>query len=116
MNTKTIDVWARNDIYEILDEEGVYADDISILAQSTGIRVTIVEGHLSELLRWRKVREEEPEVGKDYVVSGLGVCHIQIIEHFNTGWVSKMHPKWYYVNEFDTYRPAIPGIDYVEGL
>lgn len=78
--------------------------------------VTILPGHLAEMLRWRKAGEEEPKEGKPYVVDGLGVCRLYIDDDGDRAWVSHKFGDIYDGFEDDeTYRPAIPGIDYVEG-
>jgi len=115
MNTKTIDVWAENDIYENLDEDGFLYDGIGTIAKSNSIPVTVINGHLSESLRWRKVGEEVLDGNQFYVVNGVGVCSVDLDTVDGPYWVIKALDNMMLCEADDTYRPAIPGIDYVEG-
>lgn len=88
-------------------------------------QVRLYANHLQDLLTWRLVADEEPRFTNPnapqtdvvlYVVDGFGLC---VAEKPKAPYHT--HPYWYdgkrivRMRENHLYRPAISGIDFVQG-
>lgn len=113
---KPIEVFVDAHFTEDLRDSGFSRDIVSIVEGDSTFPVTILPGHLADQLRWRKVGEERPEGGKLYAVDGLGACYARSNDCGEWFWVGKKFNDWNHLGDHDTYRPAIAGLDYVEGV
>jgi hypothetical protein len=83
--------------------------------------VTILEGHLADQLRWKKMEDEYPKDGEMYVVQGygkferVGLCIASLdVYGYVTWWLDSAGKGWTPMRPEDVYRRAIAGLDYLE--